>query len=392
MPEIFPYFQPIVSVESGTIYGYESLGRYREDGVVKSLGGYFGDPAVPNSEKLIADRLIRKEAFARFRTYLDTHEDKPKLFVNVNPSWIVESNLKGKEYPSIVYLREAGLSGKDVVIEITEDPADIESDSLSRFLDPYREAGCKLAVDDFYFDHFERLIAIQPDLVKIDRKLVLKSMENGNYRALMNHIGRFAEELGISVLFEGVETEEQVRLAIGQGARYLQGFAFAPAGEDFIDPDRFKQPLDGSMSSVMTAKYRKAAHAIKLEKELNRVLKGVVSQHVIDGEKSANELLERVAVRLPKECFRLYVCRTSGLQISDNYCREGKEFRFRSGYRGLNWGYRPYFSANLADMLRLSEGVISPDYADIETKRRVQTFSYPLPGEAILFLDFIDLY
>ena len=53
---IFPYFQPILSADTGKIYAYEVLGRYSSvDGQVRSLGGFFNDKATTDDEALKAD-------------------------------------------------------------------------------------------------------------------------------------------------------------------------------------------------------------------------------------------------------------------------------------------------------------------------------------------------
>lgn len=64
--KIMPYFQPIVSIDTGSIYGYEVLGRYADnDGKIKSLGGFFSDKNVSNEEMLEVDRRIREEALKK---------------------------------------------------------------------------------------------------------------------------------------------------------------------------------------------------------------------------------------------------------------------------------------------------------------------------------------
>lgn len=394
MLRAFPFYQPIISVENGKIYGYEALGRFETDGEIKSLGAYFGDPGISPVDKLNTDRSIRKQAFDYLKNYKNTNADSPKLFINVNPSWIIESGKAGKEYPSISLMREAGIHGSNIVIEITEEDAATDADLLNRFVEPYRQEGCKIAVDDFYFDNFGRLLTIQPDLVKIDRKLVLKSQGDNKYHKLMHYISRFSDELGIAVLFEGVENEEQVHLAIDQGARYLQGFAFSQAAQDFVDPLKYQSGLNNEIKTVVTRNYRKSRNAINLERDLNRIVGRIIENEnkISGGRNIIDDMIRRIAGTLPKECFRLFVCRSDGEQISSNHFLKSGSFIEQPEFFGCNWGWRPYFIFNIVMMERSGKGILSMDYIDIETRQKIRTFSYPITDELFIFIDINDVF
>jgi EAL domain-containing protein (putative c-di-GMP-specific phosphodiesterase class I) len=78
--QMFPYFQPILSADTGKIYSYEALGRYsRADGQVCSLGSFFEDSTTTNEDALRVDRKIRRLAMEQFVR----ESNSELLFINI---------------------------------------------------------------------------------------------------------------------------------------------------------------------------------------------------------------------------------------------------------------------------------------------------------------------
>ncbi len=204
-------YQPILSLTDGLIVGHEVLGRQERDGRLLSLGGFFASRHVPDEEKLAVDRRIRRHALQQ----AVDEGYKGQLFLNIKPEWVLDS--PDDRYPTIRFVEEVGLDPSQIVIEITEDLFAGEIRDLYRKVRLYSEAGFHIAIDDFQFQHIDRLLELRPDIVKVDRALVADLARNAGTGHFLEYIASFAADSGIAILFEGVETEEELKAAYGAG-------------------------------------------------------------------------------------------------------------------------------------------------------------------------------
>ncbi len=73
-----------------------------------------------------------------------------------------------------------------MVVEITEKEINENMDIFNRYIAEYRKNGIKIAIDDFYFNNFDRLIKLNPDIVKIDIRLVRLSVSMSRYKKIIH--------------------------------------------------------------------------------------------------------------------------------------------------------------------------------------------------------------
>ncbi len=102
-------------------------------------------------------------------------------------------------------------------------------DRMRYLIDNLREAGFKIAVDDYGADSSDarRVELVQPDIVKLDAHWVVRLMESqSGFAILQDAVERFHQD-GASVIMEGLEQGFQIDLAWGAGADLIQGFALA---------------------------------------------------------------------------------------------------------------------------------------------------------------------
>ena len=382
--DIFPFFQPIISVSDGAIYGYESLGRrIDENGKVISLGPVFHDPDISSQEKLELDRLIRRMAVERFAA---TQEGK--LFLNMNPFWLASTRPE-EEPRTVSIVRAAGIDPRRVVIEITEEQFNAHPEDLNAMLSSYRSFGFRIAVDDFTFENFDRLIYLKPDIVKMDIRLLKKSVEKTEYRKLIHSISNFAQEIGISVLFEGVENEDELENAIQAGGSLVQGFLFSRAEDKFRDRREYESHIRLVLGRVINKMQLSRAADMEIEKRMNRLLDELLAEKQPD-DCELEECVVQLLPGLPARCRKAYLCDENGTQLTPNFMRaDNQDFERDEDYVGRNWGWRPYFIDNLIRMQHLNRGVVSTKYVDVITKQEIITFSYPLFENRFIFLDFV---
>ncbi len=149
------------------------------------------------------------------------------IFVNFNPTSIYEpaSCLRS----TMTAIEESGISHSRIVFEVTESEHVKNDRHLRSILDFYRKSGFRIALDDLGagYGSLNLLAALRPDFVKLDAGLI-RDVDQDPYRAaIASKLLELAKELGVTIIAEGVETEEQWRWLLDNGADFVQGFFFA---------------------------------------------------------------------------------------------------------------------------------------------------------------------
>ncbi|MFA5372378.1 MAG: EAL domain-containing protein [Sideroxydans sp.] len=222
------YYQPIVDVSSGRIIKAEALVRWQHPkrGLVS--------PAlfIPLAEEtgLIIEigEWVFREAARQVKRWQALYNDKFQVSVNVSPvQFGCTAGCIGSEWLS--YLQELDVPGQGMVIEITESLLLDADPEIARKLAEFRDAGLQTAIDDFGtgYSSLSYLKKFDIDYLKIDQSFVRDLATDHNDRALSEAIIVMAHKLGLKVIAEGVETEEQCNLLSVAGCDYGQGYLFS---------------------------------------------------------------------------------------------------------------------------------------------------------------------
>jgi len=402
MDEAAPFFQPILALDRRQIVGYEVLGRMVKPQGAVSLGPFFADVRVPVDAKMRIDRWIRKQAFAKLSR---TTERQPLLFVNLKPSWIQRAYADTGELPTLSYLEAYDIDPGRIVVEITEDAY---AGSMSEFRDIveiYRSRGCRIAIDDVGtgFSSADRIAQIQPDLLKVDIHMMKQSASHSGYLGVLRSFSTLAEQIGASLLIEGVETNDDLLRAIEIGARYVQGYLFAPAEPEF-------RPLQ-AFSALIEHGLEEHRHIVRASdaywRELgDRLVASIEEGHCAIGTGNASfgdafalsadaaerydALVEGMLAFMPDACIRIYLCREDGMQLSSNFRNTGGTWMREPEFRGANWSWRPYFLSELLQLRGEARATVSRPYADLDSRLWIRTVSAAVCEQGILFMDIAD--
>lgn len=380
------FYQPIIAMDTRRIIGYEVLGRAVKGNAVRSLGPFFCNEEVPEEDHIVVDRLLREQAFSK----LASMQEQPLLFINLKPSWIYRYEENGELY-TLSLLDRYGIDPRRIVIEITEESFLGSMERLRTVVDIYRSRGCIIAIDDVGsgYSNTDRIAQIQPNLLKIDIHMIKKSATHDGYFGVLRSFSDLAEQIGASLLVEGVETREDLARAIQAGARYVQGFMFARAEPEFMEPDCFALVIEAELEQRLLHYLGTERYWQRQSERLAEQLVELVQQARCSEQK--DEWIEKLLPELYDHCIRVYLCNEDGIQLSSNYCREtDKDWRREEQYRGANWSWRPYFVPNLVQLNENRRAIVSRAYTDLDSYAWIRTVSVLVAPGLILFMDLKD--
>ena len=232
------YYQPIVDLITGDIVKAEALIRWHHPtrGMVSPV------EFIPLAEEsgLIIEigDWVFKQAALQVKSWRDTYNKNLQVSINKSP---VQFRAATNCDDWLNYLNEIGLSGKAIVIEITEGLLMDNSENISDQLLQYRDAGVQVSLDDFGtgYSALSYLNKFDIDFLKIDQSFTRNLAPGSNDMALSEAIILMAHTLGLEVIAEGIETEQQQQLLIGAGCNYGQGYLFSKP----IPADQFESIL-----------------------------------------------------------------------------------------------------------------------------------------------------
>ncbi len=235
--QLFIDYQPILSLDSGKLIGFEALARWRhpEFGIVSPLD--FIPVAEETGQILAIGQTVLEEACRQARLWQERHPTSAPLSVSVNLS------VKQFTQPGLVdhisrLLAEYNLNPRCLKLEITESVFTENIEAAVELLKRLRNLGVQLSIDDFGtgYSSLSYLHRFPIDTLKIDRSFVSQMVDNEENTEIVRTIVMLAQNLGMDVIAEGVETTDQLALLRELGCENGQGFLFSyPLGANEID-------------------------------------------------------------------------------------------------------------------------------------------------------------
>jgi diguanylate cyclase (GGDEF)-like protein/PAS domain S-box-containing protein len=249
--ELFVDYQPIVSLGSRTLIGFEALARWHhpEFGLVPPQD--FIPVAEETGQILTIGQTVLESACRQARDWHETNPESPPLFVSVNLS-VKQFNQPGLVDNIASLLQEFKLPPRCLKLEITESVFSDNIEAAVGLLTQLRELGVQLSIDDFGtgYSSLSYLQRFPIDTLKIDRSFVTQMMENEENVAIVRTIVALAQNLGMDVVAEGVETEDQLALLRKLECENGQGFLFStPLGGRQLDQFVASHNLESQLSS-----------------------------------------------------------------------------------------------------------------------------------------------
>ncbi len=236
------HYQPVVDVIGHRIHGFEALVRWRHP--ERGLVGPGEFLPIAHDARLMAKigELVLREACAQTSVWNHLLPAGTGLKIGVN---VAEQQLIDSRLPTIVseVMAWSGIRPDQLVLEITEDVM-VEHLAGLDILRQLRDLGLSLAIDDFGTGQSSLSYIPQFDMVstlKIDQSFVRGMDQGGANLAIVEAIITMASALGLDIVAEGVEREDQFHTLAKLGVRLMQGYLFSaplPASE-LSDPSKW---------------------------------------------------------------------------------------------------------------------------------------------------------
>lgn len=220
------YYQPIIELASGRIHKAEALIRWLhpKHGLINPI--QFITVAEDTGMIIPIGDWVFQEAVAQAIKWRALINPQFQISVNASP---VQFKNNGNLQDWIIHLQKHELNGQSISVEITEGLLLETQTSVKHQLAEFRNSGVEIAIDDFGtgYSSLSYLKKFEVDYVKIDRSFVSTLSTESDEMVLCEAIILMSHKLGLKVIAEGIETQEQETLLKQAGCDFGQGYLYA---------------------------------------------------------------------------------------------------------------------------------------------------------------------
>lgn len=334
---LMSHFQPLYSLSHQKQVGFEALLRGEQaDGTLVPPVVLFAPR--PLSDEGALDRASHAVHLGNARSLIP---DDAWIFLNILPTTFVA---EGYADQLAAIVRSAALAPEKIVLEILESHGG-SVDEMSRAAARYREHGFLIAVDDFGAgqSNLDRLFRIRPDFVKLDGELIRATIP-GTQQSILPKLVSLLHQAGMLVVVEGVETTEELILAVESNVDFAQGFLLGRPAAEIAPPDSINRLIDRSFDVI--AEGRAHLHALfESEVQPYRVALRSAADALMNGA-----VMEEAFAELARKdlCISCFILDDTGRQIGPEItgkaaANDGTSLQPVADPRDARWDHRPYF-------------------------------------------------
>ena len=222
------FYQPKYGVqeEQPVLRSAEALVRWRHPEYGMVSPGDFIPLFESNGLIQIVDYYVWKEAARQIRRWKDEYDVVFPISVNISRIDIYDPDLEKK---LLGIIEENDIPASALHLEVTESAYANDSEQLIEAVERLRSYGFKIEMDDFGsgYSSLNMLFTLPIDVLKLDMKFIQNIQEDQRGMRLIEFIMDVANYLGVPVVAEGVETEQQYLLLKNAGCQLVQGYYFA---------------------------------------------------------------------------------------------------------------------------------------------------------------------
>jgi diguanylate cyclase (GGDEF)-like protein len=217
------YYQPIVDARNRTIEGFETLMRWKHPTLGMVPPSRFIPIAETNGLINLLGAWALKAACMQIRQFEEVAGRALYISVNISPR-----QFRSDKFLTVLddALALSGTPGRNLVLEITEGTLMVDPVHAESVLGKMAERGARIAIDDFGtgYSSLAYLKRFPISVLKVDRAFVKDLPAAAKDAAICSAVLDIAKHLNLSVVAEGVETEEQLAWLDNRGCHYVQGY------------------------------------------------------------------------------------------------------------------------------------------------------------------------
>ncbi len=249
--EFVLHYQPIVSLRTGEVAGFEALVRWQKpDGELVPPGGFIETMEDTGLIVFLGVWVLREacRAVCVLQEAMPGGQ-APSISVNVSPRQFAQPDLAGQIRTVVA---EAGIDPRSLRLEITESAMIGDMGRVAAVLRELQELGVRVSIDDFGtgYSSLSYLHSLPLDALKIDRSFVSAIARNGESLQIVRTIMSLAHNLGMDVIAEGPEDAKQVAQLRSIGCEFGQGYYFS-------------RPVDLSAAIAFLARAQSPSEALR---------------------------------------------------------------------------------------------------------------------------------
>jgi diguanylate cyclase (GGDEF)-like protein/PAS domain S-box-containing protein len=241
--EFIVYYQPLIDLKSGKIFGSEALVRWNSKELGMIQPGQFISIAEETGLILPLGEFVLRTACQQTREWQLKYNRKLSVSVNLSAKQFLQQDLVSTINSALV---NSSLEPNSLDLEITESLGMKNPELTLRTLNELKSMGIWISIDDFGtgYSSLSYLKKFPINTIKIDRSFVYDVHNNSNDSAIIRAIIALAHSLNLKVIAEGVELKEQVDYLTEQGCEQVQGFYYSKPicasqfEKQFLDQDR----------------------------------------------------------------------------------------------------------------------------------------------------------
>jgi len=253
--EFLLYYQPIVNAISREIEGFETLMRWKHLTLGMVPPGRFIPIAETNGLINLLGAWALKSACVQLKQFQEVAKRPLYISVNISPRQFRNDKFLDVLDDALAF---SGLPGEQLVLEITEGTLMIDPSHAEMILAKMAERQARIAIDDFGtgYSSLSYLKRFPISVLKIDRTFIRDLPGSEKDGAICNAVLDLAKHLDLSVVAEGVETEEQMQYVEQRGCQYVQGFL---TGRPMAAHTALAALKERTYASLMTEEVRQVA-------------------------------------------------------------------------------------------------------------------------------------
>lgn len=214
-------FQPIINITTQQVFGYEALVRGPNSESAWSVISQVNDENRYSFDQICRQKAIRMAAELNVDSMLSINFLPNAVY---QPEHCIQSTLKSAN--------EVNFPVEKIMFEVTESEKVLDQKHLTNIFQYYHSQGFTVALDDFGAGHagLNMLASFVPDILKIDMELIRGIDQDKVKQIIARNLVKMCQELNVTVLAEGIETEQEFAFYRDLGVTLFQGYLFAKPG------------------------------------------------------------------------------------------------------------------------------------------------------------------